>query len=100
MNATFAHDFHFGFCGIICSSYDGTSMAHSATWRRRLASDETNNWFFVASTFDVLGCFSFHTTTNFTYHNNRICFIIIHKQLHRFFGSSADDGISTNADGS
>ena len=98
MDATFTHNAHFGFCGVIGTADDRTGVAHAPAGRSRLAGDETYNRL-CAIGFDPVGCFGFHTTADLTDHYDALGFRIVHEQFNGFFGGGTDDGVTANTDG-
>src|SRR5690606_27696226 len=95
VDTTFTHDFHFCRSSIICTANDSTGVAHTATRRRGLTSDETYYWF-SHIIFQPLSCFRFHITANLTNHDDTVSFRVVHQHFYSFFGSSTNDRVTTN----
>lgn len=97
MDATFLHDLHFGFGGVVCAADDGAGVAHGTTFGRRLAGNKTYHRF-GAEVADIAGGICFHAAADLADHNDALRFGVIHQQFHCFFGGGAHDGVAADAD--
>ena len=75
-------------------------MAHASAGRCGLSGNEAHDRLFITICFYPVGGFGFHASSDLTDHHNGIGVRVVHEKLHGIARRGADDGVSTDSDGS
>ena len=98
MNPTFAENGFFSFGSVGFPSDDGTGMAHGTSFGGCGAGDKAYNRF-CAVFFDPVCGIGFHISADLTDHYDAFGFRVVHEEFNGIFGSSSDDGVTTDTNG-
>jgi len=97
MNTCIAHCFHF-FCGSPFSAGNNCArVPHSSSRRRSAPSDEPDDGFLHVCG-NVLRCFFFGASANFSYHHNGIRILVCIKQLNSINKPCPDNRVAADSD--
>src|ERR1041385_4644127 len=96
MNSGRFHGGHFFFRGSLASGDDRTRMTHTASRRRRLTADKSDDGFLYVG-FDVRGRVLFSITPDFAHHDDGVRVRIRIKEFDGVDEVGSDDRVATNS---